>query len=428
MKILWIATKAPWPPVDGGRLLLANTLKALKERGHAVTLVAPCDPRHFHLEALAVHLRGFCTPHLVPAEPRAFLWALVLAQLQRLPLSVVRHRLPAVRQAVRQLLATQSFDLVQIEQVQALGALPKAVALPVVLRAQNVESELWRQTLPVLAETTSLAGTPWARLKALPGRRPWLELEARRLARFEGAAVRRCAATLALTAEDAACLAQLAGNRGPLPEVVAAPFDCALPGAAAALPGAPAVVLLGSAGWLPNTLGARWFLARVWPTIATALPQAVLHAFAVEGARAQPGVVCHSAPQDSRDAFAPGAIVVVPLHVASGVRIKILEAWARGLPVVATPEAARGLGGGGRSPQDGVELLLARDGPEFAAALTRLQAEPELVRALIAAGRQRLRTTHDPSRVAAALENHYVELLTRTARARPGDPLLQPRK
>jgi glycosyltransferase involved in cell wall biosynthesis len=66
------------------------------------------------------------------------------------------------------------------------------------------------------------------------------------------------------------------------------------------------------------------------------------------------GVETHPAPADSREAFAPGAILVVPLRIASGIRMKILEAWARGLPVVATPEAAAGL-----EAEDGRELLLA---------------------------------------------------------------------
>ena len=44
MRILWVATKSPWPPVDGGRLLLWETLGALAAAGHDVTLVAPAPP------------------------------------------------------------------------------------------------------------------------------------------------------------------------------------------------------------------------------------------------------------------------------------------------------------------------------------------------------------------------------------------------
>lgn len=378
MRILWVATKAPWPPVDGGRLLLAKTLEALAAAGHDLTLVAPTAPVAAR-DRSAEDLCAVCRPVLVPVRRHPPVLDALRAQLRRSPLTVVRHGLPAVRDRVAELLRTESFDLAQAEQVQALGSLEPAFerSLPVVLRAQNVESDLWARTAEL--ET-------W--------RRPPLALEARRLAAWEGRAVRRCAATVALTAEDADRLAALSGAAGKV-HAVPAPFEEELP-AADALPGSPAVVLFGSAGWRPNARGAAWFLRRVWPRVLGALPAARLHVFG-KGAGG-PGTVSHPPPADSRDAYPAGAAMAVPLAVASGVRIKILEAWARGLPVVATPEAARGL-----DARDGEHLLLAGDGEAFAAALGRLHREPNLAATLVANGRRRLRERHAPARVAERL-------------------------
>jgi glycosyltransferase involved in cell wall biosynthesis len=105
------------------------------------------------------------------------------------------------------------------------------------------------------------------------------------------------------------------------------------------------------------------------------------------------------APADSRDAFAPGSIHVVPLRFASGVRMRILEAWARGVPVVATPAAASGLGA-----TDGRELLIAATPSEWVAALGRAR---DASASLVAAGRARLASHHDPRTVAAALTRIY---------------------
>jgi glycosyltransferase involved in cell wall biosynthesis len=87
------------------------------------------------------------------------------------------------------------------------------------------------------------------------------------------------------------------------------------------------------------------------------------------------------------------------------VRIKILEAWARGVPVVATPAAARGL-----DATDGEHLLLAHDGECFVAALRRLAGESDLAGRLIDRGRQRLRERHALPRVAKRLERIYGSL------------------
>ena len=384
MRILWVATKAPWPPVDGGRLLLYETLRALRSAGHQLTVVAPLAGQAAKRERITAQLRPLCRAEWVDARPRPLVLDVARAQLRRAPLTIVRHALPALRRRVEALLRAGAFDVVQAEQVQALEATAAAgeTRVPLVLRAQNVESDLWAQT----AQQAGLGGWP-------------LRWEARRLAAWEGAAVRRCAATFTLTAEDGERLAALSGA-GEKIYPVPAPFESELPAASEPLPGAPAIVLFGSRGWRPNASGASWFLRRAWPRVRQALPEAVLHVFG-DGRLAE-GAVHHPSPSESRSAYPPGSILVVPLRIASGVRIKILEAWARGVPVVATPQAARGL-----DAEDGRHLLLAVDGAGFAAALKRLAREPGLGAALVESGRRRLRRRHTPSRIAERLETLY---------------------
>jgi hypothetical protein len=70
LRLLWIATKAPWPPADGGRLLLLESLSALAATSAVeVTLIAPV-PRG-ELAAAEEALRPFCRPRLVATRPRS---------------------------------------------------------------------------------------------------------------------------------------------------------------------------------------------------------------------------------------------------------------------------------------------------------------------------------------------------------------------
>lgn len=392
MQILWVATKPPWPPTDGGRLLVDGTLRALAAAGARISLVAPVAAAE--RASLEQAFDGVCEIHPVATRRRGPVAAAVAGWRQRLPWSAARHALPAVRATVDELCHQGRFDIVHAEQLQAFWATGGAAArnLPRVLRAQNVESDLWRQ-----AASTAR----WAR--------PAMAWESRQLATWEGSAVRAADLTLALTAEDRERLTELAG--GGRVEIVTAPFANRLPRADRVLPGDPPIVLFGSAGWLPNRRAGESFVHRVWPLVRQRLPQAELHVFGDSPAtNGFTGVSRHPAPQDSKTAFAPGSILVVPLDIASGVRMKILEAWARGIPVVASPAAAKGL-----RFTAGRELLVATDAAGYAAACERLAREDGLRAAMVQAGRERLRTDHHPARLAARQLELYESLVAASA-------------
>ena len=392
MRVLWVATKAPWPAVDGGRLVQSLTLSALKERGVRVTLVAPVAAGEG--ARVAERLREVCEPCLVELPARDLGWPV---RALRSPLSIARHAHPAVRRRVAELVAAGKLDVVHAEQLQAFRQASAAVgALALVLRAQNVESDLW----------TSAA----ARMRFAGG---LARREARRLARHEAAAVRRASATVALTERDAATLAALAGE-GPRIETVPAPFPDRLPAGGAELPGRPPIVLLGQRGWRPNRDAERWFLTEIWPAVRRRVPGAAAHSFGGGGGPAVAGVHFHPPPADASRAFAPGAVLAVPLRIASGVRMKILEAWARGVPVVATSAAAAGL-----DARAGRELLVADDPESFAESFARLAEEEGLAARLVTAGRELLRSRHAPDRVAEALAAVYEEV-SGTPRRLPG--------
>lgn len=389
MRILWVGTKAPWPPVDGGRLVAWLTLQALRAAGHQVTLVAPADANP---DPALKQLREVSEPEVVKAPPRSRARVLLATLGASEPWTALRHARPALRRRVEELLGRAAFDVVHAEQPHALAACAPALdlPLPVVVRAHNVETDLW----------TSAGLEPGVRGRL--ARR-----EAERVARWEGAVVRRASATVALTDADAERLRALAGT-GARVRRVAAPFPATLEPAAAALTGEPAVVVAGSGGWLPNQRGVAWFVRDVWPAVSSALPGARLHLFG--GAGLVPAA-CerHPAPADSRDAYAPGSIHAVPLRFASGVRMRILEAWARGVPVVATPAAAAGLGA-----TDGRELLIATTPDEWVRAIGRAR---DASASLTAAGRARLAADHDPAAIAAALTRVYEDAIRTPARS-----------
>lgn len=145
--------------------------------------------------------------------------------------------------------------------------------------------------------------------------------------------------------------------------------------------GEPRAVFVASFSYLPNRIGLRFLLEEVMPLVWQQLPDARLAL--VGGGLEQPPsedprVQALGFVADLRDAYASASCAVVPLLQGGGTPLKLIEALAYGLPVVATPRAAAGL-----QLRDGAHCLIAGDAQTFAAALVRVLRDgaPEIARA-----------------------------------------------
>mgnify|MGYP001614688018 CR=1 FL=1 len=101
-----------------------------------------------------------------------------------------------------------------------------------------------------------------------------------------------------------------------------------------------------------------------------------------------------------------GCCVVAPLHAGGGMRVKILEALARGLPVISTRLGAEGI-----AARDGEEILLADGAEEFAAAVLRLLRDPALAARLAENGRALVEREYDYRVTCGTLGELYQRLL-----------------
>lgn len=377
LRVLWVATKSPWPSSDGGRLVQALTLEALAALGHQIRVLYPAEPQALEERPSSPNLEISPVSNSRRARWFAFLRSLVTGR----PFTIERHRSPLIAETVHSSLEAEDWDLVHVEQLHALLGVKAALGkVPVVLRQQNVESDLWRGIGP-------LKEGLW---------RPLFGFEGQRLTRFETWALSQVSRTVTLTEEDASRLQAL--NPLAALQSITAPFPSSLPASDRQFSGDPALVILAREDWPPNRDGVEYFLREVWPPMKAKFPKAELHLIG-SGTSGHPGVNCYAAPEDSREAFDSDSIFLVPLRLASGIRMKILEAWARGVPVVASPTAAGGLGRG--QPR---ALEIADSAVEWIRAVERLWTRPEYRRTLLEAGRERLEKHHDSGTVARGIE------------------------
>ncbi len=377
-----------------------ETLRGLSKLPVEITLVAPVSDEERATVEQA--LRPVCRPELVsgvfhrrPSWPRIASRFLLSLAAQR-PMSAWRHRNDSSRERVRSLLSQQSFDLIHVEQPQAFEAIPPIATPPVFLRAQNVESDLWR-------DLASQRGGPlrWV-----------LRWEAKRLARWEANTLERAQMIAAVSREDRARLTELANLTPEGITYVPAPFPAPLPDNPKRLEGDPALVVFGGSGWLLSELGVRQFVERLWADVARDLPGAQIHIFGapIRPRRSPSSVHFHPAPYDSRDVFARDAVLLVPLQVSSGVRIKILEAWARSCAVVASRVAAQGLSLAAEGAFGLVED--SNSAAQWVAALKRVE-NPDTVAKMRQIGLTLLEDHHAPEAIAEQLLGLYRQMADR---------------
>jgi glycosyltransferase involved in cell wall biosynthesis len=234
-----------------------------------------------------------------------------------------------------------------------------------------------------------------ARVVGRPGvSRPLLRLEQRLSARSEAAAPSHFDTTVLVSAEETRQLVRRSGCpavRTLLPLLrVPAHRD-------RAFDGSPHFVFLGALDFAPNRDGLRWFLSRCRDAVLAALPGFTLSVVGRGCDRPLPEaagwgehVRWRGWVDDLDDVLGSAAGLLSPLQTGSGVKIKVLEALARGLPVVGTRWGVLGLDVGRDAG------CLVADTPEDLAALLVEAADPERNRVLSAAARHSWRSRFAP--------------------------------
>jgi glycosyltransferase involved in cell wall biosynthesis len=256
-----------------------------------------------------------------------------------------------------------------------------------------------------------------------PLRRRIAQREARALARYEAAMGRVYDAMLTVTQEDQARLLGLypPGERAIMQKKLATVPICVDPDQTPVVPHQPAshptILHLGTMFWPPNISGVLWFAKEVLPLI---WQQAPVARFVIVGKNPPPEVVALSADPriavtgyvaDPTPFLAAADVFIVPLHAGGGMRVKILDAWLWGLPVVSTAIGAEGI-----ALLDGENILIATDAASFAEATLRTLRDPSLNHKLRTAGRAWVSATYGWRSVYQAVDAVYARLLaTRTA-------------
>lgn len=350
MKILQLCRKFPYPLKDGESIAVTYLAKAYHELGAELTLLSFNTIKHFfkidNLPASFNHYEAIHTVYLNnhPEPIGAF-----LNLFSSKSYHISRFTTKAFFQKLSTLLEQEKFDIIQLESVYFapyLRLIRKLSAAKVVMRAHNVEFEIWER----VAENTTLLPKKW-----------YLAHLVKKLKRYEIAQLKNYDLLLAMTQKDLAYFTRLGYDGASL----VTPIGLELLDYETFVPtyDQPTISFIGSLDWVPNQEGLSWFLKEVWVDLRKEFPKLEIH---IAGRntpdwifqKAGNGVVVHGEVPNAQVFLKKYPMTIVPLFSGSGMRVKILEGMAMSRIVVTTTLGIEGI------PAEAEKSVLIADSKE----------------------------------------------------------------
>lgn len=391
-RVLFISPYPIYPPIHGGGVFMYHTVRELSSscEVHAIVMLDSASQREANERELSKYCRTLefyvrtadRDPHVASTTPHA------VHEFQR----------PEIEWLIQRQTLLHRIDVIQLEYTQ-LGQYSRHFnRLVCALFEHDVYFQSIGRSLPFFR-------SPIDRLKA--------RFEYLRAIRFELRLLPNCDQIQVCTIENKRYLESF------LPDLSAridSGMRAGIDSRAYAYPGGPrrphTMLFLGSFRHTPNQVALEWFARHVLPLVVEKLPGARLlvagsdppprHAFPdPAGAIEWLGFV-----EDIQPLFASCALFVCPIRSGSGVRVKLLEAFASGIPVVSTYIGAEGL-----ARKDGEFCALSDDPAGFAAKTVELLRDQEAAFEMAARARREVEANWDMEVITRRLVDRYQQLV-----------------
>lgn len=387
MRLLFVASRFPYPPRYGDQVRGFHQLQVLS-RHHRIVLVSPPPDSHDNSDVFKA-VEPFCEDIKTVYVP---IWRR-LARLARIPFTSLPLQTQYLfdarfRDCVARLLRDQLIDLVHVQTVRMAPVgerlLPRTPTVLDLIDALSVN--MAQRAQRALSPQTLIAG--------------W---EARRIQNYERKLTSQYERLVISSALDRNAIGDF-----PNLHVVPNGVDLETHPFVTGKRDAATIVFTGTMWYFPNVDAVTWFVNRVFPIVRQQVTDARLF---IVGARPVssvqrlahiPGVTVTGYVPSVQEYLSRAMVAIAPMQSGSGMQFKVIEAMACGVPVVATPYAL-----GGLEAVDGEHLLIVRNAEAFANALVRLMKDAPLRYRLSKNARKLVEQKYSWERTVETLESVY---------------------
>ena len=394
MKILFLSYDVPWPLVSGGKIRAYYLIKGLAGK-HQLTLFSYFRDREQkkHLS----ELKKICDRVELFHKSRPWCWQnLAKSFLQSLPFASAAYASGQMKTALELELKKGDYDLVHFESYYPALYLPmvKKLGVKTVMGNENLEYQVYQRYV----KTKRFWPLKWL-----------LGIEVKRMARYEKKLWKTADFNIAPSRQDALAVSLETQKDCP---VIPNGVDAARLKKLKPDGGGQTIIFIGNLIYQANNDAVSYFFKKIYSQIKEGCPGVKFILVSahkpdwLKGYLDDPSLVYIPDRQKPVEAFLKKAdLAVVPIRVAGGTNIKLLQALAAGLPVVTT---SLGI--------EGIEIkrnqgVVVKDRPaDFARSVVELLKKREKRVRLARVGRQLVTKKYDWEKIGRQLADYYREI------------------
>lgn len=404
MRILWLSHLLPYPPKGGVIQRSYNLLKEVGRR-HKVDLLAfyqraitPDDTIPSAVKALSEHCRVLnVIPIPIDANPSARAFLAARSLFSSSPYTINWLRSDAFASAIAEAVSNATYDAAHFDTISLAPYRSHLPPTPASLTHHNIESAMLLRR---------------AEIERNPMRRAYYWQEGRRLQQYERIVAEQFSINLTCSALDSERLREICpgARTAVIPNGVDTSYFDPGPFTRPKVP--ESLVFAGGLTWYPNLSAIRYLIQEIWPPLKAKHPNARVTiigrrppTWLQQASQIDSSIRVTGFVDDVRPYLAEAQAYICPIFDGGGTKLKVLDALAMGVPLVAHPIACEGI-----SVIPEKHVLMAADPESFVSQISRLFSNPNLCTSVSRAGRELAVEYYDFATIGRQLSDLYDQL------------------
>ncbi len=392
MTLLQITNRIPYPLNDGGAIAIYYVSKYMYLAGHQVVIASLNTNKHYQDPSV---MNEFAQVYTHDINTDLSIWkALNNLFFSNIPYNIQRFLSQEFSELLIEVTQKHPPDIIQLEGLHLclyLDLMKSITHVPVILRAHNVEFEIWQRL---------------SQNEKNPLKKVYLNHLSQKIKKYEIQNLNLLDGILSISSKDENHFRKL-GYKGPIKTVPVGVSEKWLNQDLFFEEKITQIGFLGSLEWLPNVQGLEWFLDNVWLKFHEQFPDIELHIAGkkpIEKVKKwkYPKVVIHGEVPDALEYLKSFSVVIVPLLSGSGMRVKVIESMALGKCIITTSIGAEGI-----DVQHYKNIIVANQPSEWLKELENLIKNPTFAIQLGEKAREFVKEHYEWSHLIQEMQNFY---------------------